>query len=193
LAKSEDALRKLEVLPHLKGKFPLVISSAVYTQIFYMQALSLFAGHIERYTEEEITRILQSLHILQNTVITSYNDLLVSMLAPNGTILVWSDVAKIAADGQFEERLQSLQTESERMDFVLNEVRNRGREEAVFGLEDLQNRLAEEEEVFHYWIWPYSKKNYCLAFGILGKVKSRLVCLKVGILEFIWQYPLEFI
>lgn len=54
LAKSEDSLRKLDALPHLKGKFPLVISSAVYTQIFYMQALSLFAGHIERYTQEEL-------------------------------------------------------------------------------------------------------------------------------------------
>lgn len=119
--------------------------------------------------------------------------MLVSILAPNGTIFVWSDVAKIATDGQFEKRLRALQTESEQLDFVLNEVRSHGREEAVFGFDDLQNRLVEEEEVFHYWIWPYSKKNYCLAFGILGKIKSRLVCLRIAVLEFIWQCSTEFI
>jgi hypothetical protein len=139
-----------------------------------MQTLAMFAGHIERYSQEEVTRMIQSLKSLRNTVITYYNGLLVSMLAPNGNILVWSDVAKIPTDGVFETRLKVLQTESERLNFVLNEVRNHGREEAMYGLQELQSRLIEEEELFHYWIWPYSNNNYCLTFGIVGKIKITL-------------------
>ncbi|WP_261303622.1 hypothetical protein [Paenibacillus andongensis] len=165
-------LDELQILTHLKGKFQVVISSALYTQLFYMNALQIFAPYVEGYKQEEITTIMDGLLEMRNVVIQNYNDLLVDLAAPHAVIVVWSDVLKISPDNRFLETVNSFPSESERIQFIMNEVKRNGRMEGMFGLQDIQNRLANKGRNFHYWIWPYSSKNHCLTFGISGRLSS---------------------
>ncbi|MCY9666420.1 hypothetical protein M5X11_15865 [Paenibacillus alginolyticus] len=165
-------LDEIQILTHFKGEFQVVISSALYTQLFYMNALQIFAPYVEGYKQEEITTIMDGLLEIRNVVIQNYNDLLVELAAPHAVIVVWSDVLKISPDNSFLEAVNSFPTESEKIKFIINEVKRKGRMEGMFGLQDIQNRLAIKGRNFHYWIWPYSAKNHCLTFGISGRLSS---------------------
>jgi hypothetical protein len=180
-----EQITDIEILPHLKNKFQVVISSAVYTQIFYMQALTMLAGHVENYNKEETTLIIQALLELRNVVIRNYNDLLVSLVTTSGRIIVWTDVSKIDSDGSFMEAIYTLQTDRDRSQYVLNEVRKNGRLEALSGLDDMQNKFVNEGRLFHHWIWPYSDKNHCIVFGISGKVNRSTFLLCIVSMPFI--------
>lgn len=165
-------LRKVKILTHLKGRFQVVISSALYTQLFYMNALQILAPYVERYKQEEITTIMNGLLELRNIIIKNYNDLLINLGAPSAVVVVWSDVLKISSDQSFIEAINSFATESEKIQFIMNEVKRNGRMEGMFGLQDMQNRFENPGRNFKYWIWPYSHVNHCLTFGIAGKVKT---------------------
>jgi hypothetical protein len=170
LKHSGQQIAQIELLPHLKSSFQVVISSAVYTQLFYIQALSMFAEHIKNYNKEEIADIISALLELRTQIITEYNDLLISLLAPSGRIIVWTDVSKIDSNGAFNETIYALPTESERLKYIMSEVKDNGREDALYGLEDMQKRFRTENRMFQHWIWPYSEKNHCITFGISGRI-----------------------
>jgi hypothetical protein len=167
---SGQQIAQIELLPHLKSSFQVVVSSAVYTQLFYMQALSMFAEYIKNYNKEEIADIISALLELRSQIITEYNDLLVSLLAPSGRIIVWTDVSKIDSNGAFNEAIYALPSESDRFQYIMSQVKVNGREDALYGLEDMQKRFRTENRVFQHWIWPYSEKNHCITFGISGKI-----------------------
>ncbi|MCY9693417.1 hypothetical protein [Paenibacillus alginolyticus] len=165
-------LGEIQILTHYKGTFQVVISSAVYTQLFYMNALQIFAPYVERYKQKEITTIMNGLLELRNVVIQNYNDLLTDLASPHAVIVVWSDVLKVSPDKSFMETVNSFPTDSGKIQFIMNEVKRNGRMEGMFGLQDMQNRFASHGRNFHYWIWPYSSKNHCLTFGISGRIRS---------------------
>jgi hypothetical protein len=163
-------LREIQILTHFKGRFQVVISSAMYTQLFYMNALQILAPYVEIYKQEEITTIINGLLGLRDVVIQNYNDFLIDLSAPHAVIVIWSDVLKIRPDESFMQTVNSFATESEKIQLIMNEVKKNGRTEGMFGLQDMQNRFTIHSRNFKYWIWPYSSKNHCLTFGISGKL-----------------------
>jgi hypothetical protein len=83
------------------------------------------------------------------------------------------------------EAIYTLQTDSDRSQYVLNEVRNNGREEALSGLEDMQSKFVNNGRLFHHWIWPYIDKNHCIVFEISGKVNRSTFLLCILTIPFI--------
>jgi hypothetical protein len=159
------------LLKKWEGQFSVVISSAVYTQIFYIHVLTLFGVHVSNYTAEEVRGILGLLGELRNSMLKAYNDLMVSLLEEGGTIIVWSDVVKFDEMSPFpEEQFYSLNNEKERMLFMFETAGKEGREAALIGLHDLHERLLSQGRQFSCWIWPYSSDRHYITFGLSGKI-----------------------
>ncbi|MEK3723053.1 hypothetical protein [Paenibacillus sp. FSL H8-0034] len=162
---------RCSLLEPWKGRFSVVISSAVYTQIFYIHVLTLLAIHASSYTAEEITVLLDGLKTLRDCMVKAYNDLMVYLLEEAGTIIAWSDVVKFDEQSPFpEEQFYAINNENERMQFMFDIASKQGREAALTGLHDLHGRLHSEDRQFACWIWPYSSNRHYITFGISGKI-----------------------
>lgn len=159
------------LLKEWEGQFPVVISSAVFTQIFYIHVLTLFAVHISNYTAEEARAILEGLGELRNFIVKAYNDLLVFLLEEGGIIIAWSDVVKVDETSPFpEEQFYAINNEEERIYFMFDIARKKGREAALIGLQDLHERLYSQGRQFACWIWPFSPDRHYITFGLSGKI-----------------------
>ncbi|MFD0680373.1 MULTISPECIES: hypothetical protein [unclassified Paenibacillus] len=165
LKDSAFAVRRHEALPHLKKSFNLVVSSSVHTQLFYIHALTQFASYASQYNELEISQIIDALAYLRNSLVLDYNKLLLSLLKPDGKLVMWSEMIRM--DEQNEEifdRLYGLKSDSERMSFLFRAFGQYGIESAVLGLKDLHDQMKQEGQLFKSWVWlPGSEKKFIVA------------------------------
>jgi len=162
-------IRDHELLASIKNQFSVVISSAVYTQIFYIHALSLLAPYAEQYSKRDVRLIIEGLIHLRNQVILKYNDLLLSLVSKNGKIIVWTDFVKLDSTMDFvKETIYDLRTDADRSSYLFKIMWKYGKDAAFLGLQDLLKKLGDEETWYSCWIWPYDKKNQYLTFGISG-------------------------
>ncbi|MDF2962884.1 MAG: hypothetical protein K0S39_4619 [Paenibacillus sp.] len=163
------AARRHEALPHLKKSFNLVVSSSVHTQLFYIHALSQFAGYAPQYTEQDIRQIIEALTYLRNNLVIDYNRLLLSLLKPDGKIVMWSDMIRLDEQNQeLLDQLYALNTEAERISFLFRAFGQYGIESAVIGLKDLHDQMKQEGQLFKSWVWiPGNERKYIVA-GFTG-------------------------
>jgi hypothetical protein len=166
---SAFAVRKYEALPHLKRSFNLVVSCSVHTQLFYIHALSQFAGYASQYSEQEVRQIIDALAFLRNSLIADYNKLLLSLLKPDGKLVMWTDMIRLDEENaSILDSLYELQTEPERIRFLFRAFGEYGMEAAVNGLKDLHGQLKQEAQLFKCWVWmPEQERRYIVA-GIAG-------------------------
>ncbi|SFL22473.1 hypothetical protein SAMN03159341_104108 [Paenibacillus sp. 1_12] len=161
------------ILNEWEGQFSVVISSAVYTQIFFIHVLTLFAVHVSNYTSEEVSAILGELRVLRNYIVKAYNDLMITLAEEDGYIIAWSDVVKFDEMSPFpEEQFYSIHSEEERIQFVFDIAGKQGREAAVVGMQDLHEKLIDQNRQFACWIWPYSSNRHYITFGLAGRVRK---------------------
>jgi hypothetical protein len=163
----QEAPKRLEAydlyLPW-KHHFQVVISSAVYTQIFYIEALSRFAKYAQFYTGNETNCIVQALAQLRDAIISQYNDLLLSLVQPGGQVIVWTDVWKV------EESERALIAGMLSMpEGLLEFIGHHGIQAALSGLRDLKQKLQAQNLIFRYWLWPFSEEKELVTFGLAGK------------------------
>lgn len=162
-------VRRHEVLPHLKGTFSLVISSGVHTQLFYIDALSQFYGYMERYSKEENRQILDAMAYLRNSLVTDYNQLLLSLAKEDGRIAVWTDMILLDENNKWiADELYGLQSERERISFLFEAFGKYGLEAAVHGLRDLHAKLRPEQMMFQSWIGHTETGKTYLVAGLSG-------------------------
>ncbi|NOU95312.1 hypothetical protein GC093_19075 [Paenibacillus sp. LMG 31456] len=165
LKDSAFAARRHEALPHLKKSFNLVVSSSVHTQLFYIHALSQFASYASQYTEQEISQIIDSLVYLRNSLVLDYNRLLLSLLKPDGKLVMWSEMIRMDEqnEGIFD-HLYGLKSDTERMSFLFRAFGQYGIESAVLGLKDLHDQMKQDGQLFKSWVWlPGSEKKFIVA------------------------------
>lgn len=166
-------VRRYEALPHLNKTFSLVVSSGVHTQLFYIDAMTQFYSHMERYGEQDIRQIIEALSYLRNGLMTVYNGLLLSLVKPDGRVAVWTDMILLDKDKKWiAEELSQPRGDRERASFLFEAFGKYGMEAAVIGLKDLHDRLRSEQLLFRSWVWhTESGKTYIVA-GLSGRLRS---------------------
>jgi hypothetical protein len=163
------AVRTHEALPYLKKSFSLVVSSSVHTQLFYIHALTQFVGYASQYNSQEIAQIMDALVYLRNSLLTDYNRLLLSLLKPDGRLVMWSDMIRLDEHNRtLLVNLYALQSEEERMRFIFQSFGQNGMEAAVLGLKDLHDRLKPEGQLFKCWVWLTGPEKQYIAAGFSG-------------------------
>ncbi|NHN28537.1 hypothetical protein [Paenibacillus agricola] len=166
-------VRKYEALPHLKKSFSLVISSSVHTQLFYINALTQFSVYVSQYNSQEIGQIIEGLMYLRNSLITDYNRLLVSLLKPEGKLVMWSEMIRLNEQNQIVlDNLHALHTEKERMAFLFRSFGEMGMEVAVLGLKGLYDQMKPEGQLFKSWFNLAGDEKQYLTAGFSGAVRK---------------------
>jgi hypothetical protein len=161
--------RAHEPLPHLKKNFTLVISSSVHTQLFYIHALTQFAGYASQYDSQEVEQIMEALIYLRNSLIADYNRLLLSLLKPDGRLVMWSDMIRLDEHNMsLLDELYAQQGEEERMGFLFRSFGEGGMVAAVLGLKGLYDQLKPEGQLFKSWVWMTGVEKQCVAAGFSG-------------------------
>jgi len=176
LISCESEIESHTILSNSAKRYSVVISSAVYTQIFYIHALTIFAKYADFYSKKEVSQIVKGLVQLRDTLIKNYNDLLIYLVKDTGKIIVWTDVLRL--DSSMEaiiEELYEFRTEKERFDYLLLIIAQFGRESAIVGLQDLQEKLADSSYLQRFWNWPFNHDKQYLTTGISGKLKDPLL------------------
>ncbi|CAG7621927.1 hypothetical protein ACFQI7_05265 [Paenibacillus allorhizosphaerae] len=162
-------VRLHETMPHLKKTFSLVISSGVHTQLFYLYALTQFYSHMGRYSEPEVRQIVEALVYLRNSLVTDYNQLLLSLVKPDGRVAAWTEMIVLDEEKRWiADELYQMRTEGERRRFLFEAFGKYGLEAAVLGLKDLYDKLRPEQQLFHCWVWHTESGKACIAAGISG-------------------------
>lgn len=165
--------RRHEPLSHLKKSFSLVVSSAVHTQLFYIHALTQFAGYASQYNEQEVRQIVDALSYLRNSLIVDYNRLLLSLVKPGGRIVMWSDMIRLDSSNQsLLEGLYAIQTEDERIRYLFRAFGQYGMEAAVQGLKDLHDQLNPSAQMFKCWVWLQSPEKQYITAGFSASLRS---------------------
>jgi hypothetical protein len=165
--------RKHEALPHLKKSFSLVISSSVHTELFYIHALTQFSVYAEQYNSQEIGQIMEGLAYLRNSLIVDYNRLLVSLLKPEGRLVVWSDMIRLDEKNEtLLDSLYGLYTEAERIAFLFRAFGEVGMEVAVLGLKGLYDQLKPEGQLFKSWVGLSGQEKQYIAAGFSGVLRK---------------------
>lgn len=170
LSLAAKEIRTKDVLSHSKKNFSIVISSAVYSQIFYIHVLSIFAKFTDRYSEKEVLYLMRGFLYLRDEVIKNYNDLMISLTKENGKILVWTDVLQtdVEMNREIIENLYNINTDQDRWTYLRELVTMNGREASLLGLTDLSGKLADDGRLFHFWNWPFNEERHYLIFSISG-------------------------
>ncbi|WP_282941631.1 hypothetical protein [Paenibacillus sp. RC67] len=166
-------VRHREAFPQWKRSFALVVSSSVHTQLFYIHALTQFAGYADQYAESEVRVVLEALAYLRNSLITDYNKLLMSLLKPDGKLVMWSDMIRL--DEQHESLLESLyqlKTEEQRVHFLFQAFGQYGMEPAVLGLKDIHDHLESANQTFKCWVWMTDQDKKYITAGFSGSFRE---------------------
>ncbi|MEK3722001.1 hypothetical protein [Paenibacillus sp. FSL H8-0034] len=161
--------RRYEALPHLKKSFSLVVSSSVHTQLFYIHALTQLSGYADQYSSQEVGQIMEALMYLRNSLVADYNRLLISLLKPDGRLVVWSDMIRLdESNAGLLDRLYALQSDEERTQFLFRSFGQSGMEAAVVGLKGLYEQVKPEGQLFKSWVWLTGVERQYVAAGLSG-------------------------
>ncbi|MCZ8518908.1 MULTISPECIES: hypothetical protein [Paenibacillus] len=164
--------RRVEVLPHLRKSFSLVVSSGVHTQLFYGEALAQFHGHMDRYAEGERKSIIEAIRSLRNSLVTAYNQTLLSLLKPEGRIVMWSEMIHIdESKADIMEELNGKTLETDRTAYLFSVFGKYGIDAAVLGLKDLHDKVKTDQLLFRSWSWHTESGKRYLVAGMSGVLR----------------------
>jgi hypothetical protein len=137
--------------------------------LFYIHALTQFSGYADQYSSQEIGQIVEGLKYLRNSLVSDYNRLLVSLLKPEGKLVIWSDMIRLdEQNGTLLDTLYGLQTEQERIAFLFRSFGESGMEAALLGLKGVYDQLKPEGQLFKSWVWLTGTEKQYIAAGFSG-------------------------
>ncbi|MCY9696159.1 hypothetical protein [Paenibacillus alginolyticus] len=166
-------IKRLRILETHVSSYDVVMSSAVYTQIYYIQSLSEFAAYANFYNENEVQSITDAMKVLRDEIIIQYNKLMLSLVKNDGTVILWTDMVRTDQEFVFpEEEFYSLQSEEERIKLIYKMMFEHGREAAITGLLDLYAKLSPEGRKVTSWVWPFNNDRHYITMGLSGTKES---------------------
>ena len=161
-----------EILTDTK-QFSVVLSTPVYTQIFYNQASSLLLlmpafGYLQG-DIDELDKLLQDKYV---DVLHNYNCLLGLTCKDQGIIGCWTDVIEVKESSPFFSKLPNVLSQSveERDRYFLNLASTHGLTGAVHGLYDLLSNII-NPLTKTWWLWPFSLSKSYIVAGYVGRKK----------------------
>ena len=164
-------LSELEPEPLLPGSsFDLVLSCPVYTQLVYTQieVLLKILYASGRYAYDELNQILLTAHDGMKSVLQNYNQLMLHLLSPGGSLIVLSDMMELSAD---DPRLTTLsrQIKKDRIDESLMQplIDEEGNGMALDAMAQLETMLESVESC--YYIWPFDEEKSFVVKALSGK------------------------
>ncbi|MCS7459356.1 hypothetical protein N0M98_04325 [Paenibacillus doosanensis] len=166
-------VRHRDALPQWKRSFSLAVSSSVHTQLFYIHALSQFAGYADQYGPDGVPQIIGALQFLRNSLVTGYNRMLTSLLKPDGRLVVWTDMIRLEEHNRaLLEQLYGMRSEEERTRFLFRAFGQYGTEAAVLGMKDLQEKLNPFGQLFKCWVWSTETDKQYIAAGFSSGIRA---------------------
>jgi len=152
-----------------RGKFDFAMSCPVYTQLVYTQMEVLFKiiRQFDVYSDNDVDRINQAVSRVIPHIIKSYNDLTLSVLKPEGNIVMLTDVVEISSDNemipQIKRRLSKTDVDnSELFEFVESYGLKFGKK----GYKDIVSKIQKED--YHFALWPFDEYKQYLVLMVNG-------------------------
>jgi hypothetical protein len=153
-------------------RYSVVISSAVYTQLFYIDALLLLAPYMDRYAASEVGKVTGQLAQVRSRMVEAYNRYLFSLVKPGGYIVIWTEMMKVDEHTQaFMDELYMERTEKARVRRLFTAFGKYGMEAAIVGLKHAFDGMNPDKVHFTTWLWPLSAEKQFVAAGLLGELK----------------------
>lgn len=145
---------KSSILQDLKGKFDVVVSSAIYTQLFEARLNEILNSCSNSYDSTQKNKIMNEIQRLGRELIEQYNNLLTFLTKKHGVIVTWSDVAHIheLSDSQASGPPQQLP-----MDKLFPS--------ATHGIGNLISKLEPNTITLKYWNWPF---NHVISYYVVS-------------------------
>ncbi|MDW7658229.1 MAG: hypothetical protein SCM11_13765 [Bacillota bacterium] len=169
-----EILADMKPVPLLPGQsFDLVFSCPVYTQLVYTQieVLLKILHAAGLYAYDELNQILLAAHQGMQAVLRHYNDLMLSLLGPDGRLVVLADIIELQADDPLlavlTAKFADTLVDSARIRTLLDE---HGLELALSGLADLEARLDKPES--SYFLWPFDASKSYVVQSLAGRRKD---------------------
>ncbi|WP_196589831.1 hypothetical protein [Pectinatus cerevisiiphilus] len=136
---------KHSILQDLKGKFDIVVSSAIYTQLFEARLNEILNSYSNFYDSTQKNKILDELQGFGYELIDQYNNLLTFLTKEHGVIVSWSDVAHI-------HELSTSQASGPPKHLPVDKLFP----SATHGISGLMSNLEPNTVVMKYWQWPFN-------------------------------------
>ncbi|TBL78223.1 hypothetical protein [Paenibacillus thalictri] len=156
-----------------KPQYDLVISSPVYTQLFFIDALLTLAPYLEQYDKPGMNLISQQLSSVYARCVQAYNRLLFGSVKPGGRVVLWTDIIKLDEQTQsVMDEMYMARTEKDRVRSLFGAFGQYGLPGAVAGIKDAFDRLLPEKTHFNTWLWPLSQDKQYLAAGMFGEPRK---------------------
>ncbi|HPJ01891.1 MAG TPA: hypothetical protein PKU80_03530 [Candidatus Limiplasma sp.] len=169
----QAALAVLAAAPIQKVEqpYPLVVSCPVYTQLLYTQ-IEVFLKLLyeaQRYSYDDLNLILNAAYGEIPGILTRYNTMLCNACAPDGRIVLLSDMVEMDIGGkaycQAQQAAANGQINAQDAVALIAEY---GSELAQIGREDFRKRTQTIQE--QYLLWPFDESKAYLVSACLAEL-----------------------
>lgn len=141
------------------GKFDVVVSSAIYTQLFEARAYEIYKQYRDNYSPKEQEEIFQSIQKISSMLVELFNATQCSLAKDEGIIVTWSDIAHLHELSPSEAAGHPFKIPAEKL-FTAG----------VCGLKTLSYMIT--GFLVKWWEWPFNFGRIYKTVAIAG-IKSR--------------------
>jgi len=176
LIQAQNGINNENILEKFTHKFDMVATSAMYSQIFYPEAMFTMDEYKELYSVKDLRSLAQELKLLTNIIVDQFNLLLKDVGKEDSYVIGWTDVI------EFDERsivefgkMVSNPMKRKGINHFTEIISKFGNSLLVGsdrGVKGLMEIIDEEKTLIRDWLWPFSENKIYLIFGITGKIKK---------------------
>lgn len=157
IKKAITDISDFDILLSHKNKYSMVLVLPTYTQLAYtqMEALLKILYQYNIYEVDDLNRIITSMYHTMPAIINNYNNLILSLLANDGILILLSDILEIT-DMEIKENLANKINDTE---YIKDYLSTDCSDLAQIGLDDLRGKI----DILHgtYALWPFNEsKDY---------------------------------
>lgn len=168
-----EHLKSSDIMNEYQCKFDFVLSCPIYTQLMITQAevLLKILNEFKLYSNRDLNKIYRSVEKSMSSIISKYNDLLISMADSHGIIAVLTDIIEIPINNKLltdvNNCFKNQSIDTALLDFYT--VKN-GLHYGKTGRDDL---LMKINKINILWsMWPFDEYKEYLVYGVMGKKKT---------------------
>lgn len=154
--------------------FDYVLSCPVYTQLLYTQ-IEVWLKILHTcglYTLPDLNRILVAAHQGMTAVLQRYNQLMLSLMKPDGKLIVLADILELAADDALLSDIQDNPGDLLISPVVQDRIECDGLDFTQIARADLEKQIIETDS--RGFLWPFNGQKSYLVYGLSGHRSDRL-------------------
>ncbi len=161
-----------EMPSRYKGHFDMAISCPIYSQLIYTQTevLAMILSQFGLYDAQAIEELKKTVRIGMQKILTDYNDLLLSSLNSEGTVVMFTDIIELAkghpASSAIAISAAQKDTDNKQMEKY---VKAYGLEFGTKGRDDLLKKVILKTNLWS--MWPFDDYKDYLVHGLAGQIQ----------------------